>query len=231
VVISGREMMMNSDSATRMLDLLESRINNAEKTMMNNISADCYSDGSADSSKQIGGLQLLVADSPSGILAGINRTTYGFWKNFTLDASVSGAGSVSTTNIQANMNLVLNNVTRGADRTKVIFMDNNYYGKFMGSLQTIQRITDAETGEAGFMKLKYAGIDVIMDGGYQGACPSNHAYFLNTDFLSYRPHSQREFTPLDPDRFATNQDALSKIIAWMGNMTMSNAFVQGVLKH
>jgi hypothetical protein len=34
---------------------------------------------------------------------------------------------------------------------------------------------------------------------------------------------------LNPDRFSVNQDAMVKLIAVAGNMTMSNAFLQGVL--
>ena len=33
------------------------------------------------------------------------------------------------------------------------------------------------------------------------------------------------------DRMAVNQDALYRIIGWAGNMTMSNASVQGVMKN
>jgi hypothetical protein len=55
-------------------------------------------------------------------------------------------------------------------------------------------------------------------------------YFLNTDYIFLRPHSERNMVPLDPDRFSVNQDALVKLIGWMGNMAMSNAFLQGVLK-
>jgi len=35
--------------------------------------------------------------------------------------------------------------------------------------------------------------------------------------------------PLNPDRFATNQDALVKLIGWMGNMTISNRSLNGVI--
>jgi hypothetical protein len=35
--------------------------------------------------------------------------------------------------------------------------------------------------------------------------------------------------PLDPDRFSVNQDAMIRLIGWAGNMTLSNAFLQGVL--
>lgn len=44
VSISGLEMLQNAGKE-KMIDLLESRIGNAERTMQNNISNDCYSNG------------------------------------------------------------------------------------------------------------------------------------------------------------------------------------------
>ena len=54
-------------------------------------------------------------------------------------------------------------------------------------------------------------------------------YFLNTDYLKFVSHKSRNMVPLNPDRFATNQDALVKLIGWMGNMTISNRSLQGVI--
>lgn len=51
----------------------------------------------------------------------------------------------------------------------------------------------------------------------------------NTKYLFWRPHQDRNIVPLDPERFSVNQDAMVKIIAWAGNMTLSNAFMQAVL--
>lgn len=71
VSISGLEMLQNSGKE-KMIDLLESRIGNAERTMQNNLSNDCYSNGTADGGKQIGGLQLLVADvNNAGVTGGM----------------------------------------------------------------------------------------------------------------------------------------------------------------
>jgi hypothetical protein len=55
-------------------------------------------------------------------------------------------------------------------------------------------------------------------------------YFLNTNYIHYRPHRDRNMVPLDPDRFSVNQDAMVKLIGWAGNMTLSNARLQGVLR-
>ena len=213
-----------------MIDLLEARVRNAERTFSNNLSADIYSDGTADSGKQIGGLQLLVADDPTtGTVGGINRANWSFWRNFKYAGVADGGGAVSATTIQGYMNTIYLNVSRGTDHPTLILADNNYYGFYWDSLQQIQRITQEREGQAGFLTLKFQGADVVFDGGYGGSAPANHMYFLNTNYLHYRPHRDRNVVPLDPDRFAVNQDAVVKLIGWAGNMCLSNGFLQGVM--
>lgn len=233
VSISGLELLQNSGKE-QVIDLLESRIGNAERTMQNNISTDCYSDGTASGGKQIGGLQLLVADTPtSGTVGGIDRATWTFWQNESFSGVTDGGAAVAAANIQSYMNRVYLNVSRGTDRTDLIIADNNYFRFYWESLQAIQRISSDNMGKAGFMSLKFMDADVVFDGGYQGTSggsPANHMYFLNTNYIYFRPHRDRNMVPLDPDRFATNQDAMVKLIAFAGNMTLANAFLQGVLK-
>jgi hypothetical protein len=230
VSISGLEQLQNSGKE-KVIDLLESRIKNAERTMQNNLSADCYSDGTADGGKQIGGLQLLVADTPTtGTVGGINRATYTFWRNQSFDATTDGGGAATAANMQSYMNRLWLQLVRGTDRPDLIIADNNYFRLYWESLQAIQRITSDEMAQAGFQSLKYMDADVVFDGGYGGAAPTNHMYFLNTNYIFLRPHKDRNMVPLDPDRFSVNQDAMVKLTAWAGNMTLSNAFLQGVLK-
>lgn len=229
VSISGLEQLQNSGSE-RVIDLLESRIKNAERTMQNNISADMYSDGTADGGKQIGGLQSLIADTPTNTVGGINRSTWAFWKNVSFDATTDGSAAATYSNIQSYMNRVWLQVVRGTDRPDLIIADNNYYRLYWESLQAIQRITSTDMAEAGFSSLKYMDADVVFDGGYGGNAPPNHMYFINTNYLFWRPHRDRNMVPLDPDRFSVNQDAMVKLIGVAGNMTLSNAFTQAVLK-
>jgi len=232
VVINGLEQLKNSGKE-QILDLLESRIKNADRTMKNNISAGIYSAGTGFGGKEIGGLQLLVADSPTtGTVGGINRATASnaFWRNLSYDATTDGGAAATALNIQTYMNHMWVNLTRGTDHPDLIVADNNYYKLYLSSLQAIQRITSDEQASAGFTSLKYMNADVVLDGGYGGNAPSNHMYFLNTDFLFWETHKDRNFVPLNPDRYAVNQDALAKLVVWAGNMTMSCAFLQGVLK-
>ena len=230
VSISGLEELQNSGSE-RVIDLLESRIKNAERTMANNVSNDLYSDGTASGGKQIGGLQHIIADAPStGTVGGINRATYSFWRNYAYDATTDGGAAATAALMQGYMNQVWLNITRGSDRPDLIVADNNYFKLYLESLQSIQRIASDDMASAGFTSLKYMDADVVFDGGYGGDAPSNHMYFINTDYLAWRPHKDRNMVPLNPDRFSVNQDAMVKLIAFAGNLTVSNCFVQGVLK-
>lgn len=232
VSMSGLEMIQNSGKAA-IIDLLEGRVENAEATMRNNISIDCYSDGSADGGRQIGGLQLLVSKTPAtGVVGGIDAsTTVGaFWRNIAFSAVTNGGAPASAANIQSYMNKVYLQLVRGRDKVDLIVADNNYWELYLESLQAIQRITnDTTAGEAGFQSLKYMGADVVLDGGFGGGTPTNTMYFLNTNYIFFRPHAQRFFTPLGDERFAVNQDAMVKLIGFAGNMTTSNRRLQGVL--
>jgi hypothetical protein len=231
VTISGLERLMNA-AEEQVIDLLESRISNAEKSFVNNLSTDCYSDGTADGSKQIGGMQLLVADSPNtGTVGGINRANFSFWKNISFDATTDGGAAASTTNMSSYMNRVWVQLVRGTDKPDLIVADNTYWRKYLESLQAIQRITQSTDGAAGFSSLKYMTADVVLDGGLGGAAPSNHMYFLNTSYIFFRPHRERNVVVEDGDgRVPVNQDAIVKMLFFAGNMTLSNASLQGILK-
>lgn len=231
VSISGLEMIQNSGE-NAIIDLLESRIANAERTLVNNIAIDCYSDGTADGGRQIGGLQLLVSTSPStGTVGGIDASaTIGtFWRNIAFSGVTNGGAATSAANIQSYMNRVYLQLVRQSDAPDLLVADNNYYRFYLESLQSIQRIASDEMAQAGFQSLKYMNADVVFDGGIGGGAPTNSMYFLNTDYIFFRPHAERNFTPLGDDRFAVNQDAMVKLIGFAGNMTVSNRRLQGVL--
>lgn len=222
VTISGEQQRKNS-GRERMIRLLSSRIRNAEKTMINNTSIGIYSDGTGSAGKQFGGLQLLVADSPAtGTVGGIDRANYAFWRN-QVETGVTGA-----TNIQSKMNAAWTKTVRGADRPTVIVADATFFEYYQSSLQSIQRITTPERGALGYESLAYYGTNGSAPVMYDDACPANHMYMLNSDFIFWRPHREANVTPLSV-RESVNQDAIVRPIVTMANMTLSNAARQAVL--
>jgi hypothetical protein len=235
VSISGLEMIQNSGKEA-IIDLLDGRMNVAEAQLANRIGSDIYTDGTGNSGKNITGLGAAVPDAPStGTYGGINRANYSFWRSQKFSGVTDGGSAVSASNIQSYMDSLAVQLIRGTDKPDLIVADSNYYRLYLQSMQSIQRVTDGgnSTQGAGFASLKYYGAgmasDVVLDGGIGSAATANHMWFLNTKYLMFRPHVDRNFVPIGGERQAVNQDAIVKLIGWAGNLTSSGPQFCGVL--
>ena len=220
-VLDGLTQIKNSGKE-RIINITEKGIKNLEKSLINTAAESVYADGTGSSGKEIGGLQLIVADNPTtGTVGGINRATAGneFWRN-----QYSAAAATSSGNILSRMNTMWLSCIRGTDKPDLILADSTEYTFFEAALQQYQRFADASMAEAGFEALKYKTADVV----YDDQCPSKHMYFLNTDYIYLRPHTERQFSTLD-ERTSINQDAIVIPVVWAGNMTCSNCSLQGVI--
>ena len=223
VVLSGLEMLQNSGKE-RMIDLMESRLSVAESTLANLIAAGLYSDGTGSGGKEIDGLDAAVPVDPStGTYGGIDRAAFPFWSSQLSSGTVHDAST-----IQAAWNGLWASQVRGSDRPDLIIADNDVWEIYMASLQALQRFASPEVGNLGFPSIKFMDADVVLDGGIGGNATVGTAYFLNCDYIHYRPHANRNMVPLSPNRrYATNQDAEVQILAWAGNLTTSGAQFQG----
>lgn len=226
VVISGLEMLKNS-GRQKIIDLLEGRIANAEKTMMNRMSEAIYSDGTGYAGKQMVGLASAVpVDPTTGTYGGIDRSLWSFWRS-----QLRNAGAMTSATIYGHMNALWADCVRGRDRPDLIVFDENLWGLYVGALQAQQRFTTPGEAELGFPSLKFMDADVVLDGGIGGYAPTSSGWFLNTNYMSIRPHADRNMVPLNPRRrVALNQDAEVEIIAWAGAMTMRGSMFHGFLK-
>lgn len=234
VVISGLEQLQNAGKE-QMIDLMEARLQVAESTLANLITGGIYSDGTGSGGKEITGLNAAVPIDPTlTTYGGINGATYTFWQNAVSDNT---AAAVNATTIQGLWNNLWAQLVRGADRPDLIMVDNTVWTTYMASLQANQRFSNTNSGDAGFMTVKFMDSDVVLDGGIYGGAgsvtgatgaPAGTAYFLNTNYIHYRPHSARNMVPLSPNRrYSTNQDAEVALLCWAGNMTCSGRQFQG----
>lgn len=220
VVISGLELMKNR-SKERILDLMAERQEVAENTLRNFVSVGLYSDGTGYGGKQITGLDLAVPTDPTtGTYGGINRalTSNVFWRS----QIQSDSGAPSATTIQGRMNSLYAKCVRGEDHPDLVLSGSTYWQFFMASLQTLQRFMEPKKANLGFTGTQYLGADVILDGGIGGGANETNGtmYFLNTKYFKFKPHSERNFVSLNPDkRVSINQDAMVALIGWMGNVT------------
>lgn len=233
VTISGLETLQNAGEE-QIIDLLDGRMMVAEAEIANRIASDIYLDGTGNGGKNITGLAAAVPDAPtSGTYGGIDRGTWSFWQSKAYSGTTNGGAAVSATNIIQYMTAVAIQVVRGSDKTDLIVADNNYYSYYVNALQAIQRITNESDAASGFASLRFFGggmaADVVLDGGIGSNATANHMWFLNTKYIFFRPHRDRNFVPIGGERQAVNQDAVVKLIGWAGNMTCSGSQFQAVL--
>jgi hypothetical protein len=245
VTISGLEMLQNSGEQ-QIIDLLEGRIKIAEGQLLNRCDFDLYQDGTGNAGKNFTGLAAAIADTPTGTYGGIPRATFTFWKNQTYSGLTNGGAAVSAANIQQYMTSLALSCVRGNDMPDTVIADATYFAFYVNSMQAIQRVNDP-TGDGkvgigfGPSLMFYGGggnAQVFMGGGISGpvsgtqltsGATASHMWFMNTNYVFWRPHRDRNFVPIGGERQAVNQDAIVKLIGVAGNFTSAGPQFCGVL--
>lgn len=223
-MISGIEEIKNS-SKYAALNLIRSRIEVLEMTLMNAAGTAAFADGTGSTGKEFGGLQLLIADNPTavGTVGGIDQAANAFWRN-QVDNQSLGLTVTDSSNITGLMNQMWLATIRGKDKVDLISADNFMYDTYEQSLQQQQRFADSKMAAAGFESLKYKTASVVFD----DQCPADHMYFQNTRYLYVQCSPKRKFTT-GKERLVTNAD-YSVVPVWLaGNFTCSNRARQGVI--
>src|SRR3990167_9432840 len=246
VTMSGLEMLQNAGKEA-IIDLMEGRVSVAEAELLNRIDYDIYQDGTGNGGKNIVGLALAVPDDPTtGTYGSISRSSYTFWRSQYYRGVTDGGAAVSAANIQQYMTTLALRCVRGSNKPDLWVGDATYFAFYVNSLQAIQRIqTTSGDGKAGAgfgPELAFygggMGATVVMGGGVNnavntagttGGATAAHMWALNTDYIFWRPHKERNFVPIGGERQSVNQDAIVKLIGWAGNMTSSGPQFCGVL--
>jgi hypothetical protein len=227
VVFTGTEELQNAGKE-RMVPLVATRVKNAFHSIDNRLNQDLYTDGTGNAGKNITGLLAAVPLAPTNVYGGIDRSvsTNAFWKNYKFQASVDGSGAATVSNglITQYFNTILPNVTRQKDKPKLIIAGIVTYAIFESGLQANQFITDADMASRGFVNIAFQGIPVTFDSNASGIA-STTSYFLNTDYLEWRVHRDRNMVELE-DKQSVNQDVTVKTIVWAGNLVCRGAFLQ-----
>lgn len=228
VTASGLEIRSNS-GPDAFIKLTKAKIKNAQRTMANNLSVDIYSDGTA--SNQINGLQAIISDAGTGTVGNINSSTWSFWQNKVQSAAapLQGGSAItpSETTIESLMLPLWMACTRGNDMPDMIVMDDIYFAYFEQSQTSLKRYAPQDNGQGGMISMKYKTADVFFDSS--GGIPSEHAYFINTDYLKLQVQKDADMEIMDELR-SVNQDAVVIPILFQGNLTVSNRALQGVMK-
>lgn len=225
VVQSELESAINQGEAKK-FDLLNAKLKNLRSSFDSVLNADLFSDGTGNGGKQMGGLQHIVASSPStGTVGGINRATFSFWRN----QQTSGAKTTSAfDNLRATMRSIYNLCSNGVagQHPKFGVTTRTVFEGYEGLLLANERFTDKSSGDGGFKNeiLKFKGMML----SYDNDCPSGVMYFLNPKFLKLayaKGHWYKAHESVEP----ANQTAKVFKVHTIGNLITTNARMLGAL--
>jgi hypothetical protein len=219
VVMSDLEADRNAGDG-QVFALLPAKLENLRSSMRSKLNEDLFSTGTGNSSKQIGGLQLLVSSTPTtGTVGGINRANFAFWRN----QQTTGTQTTSAfDNLRASMRTNYNLCSNGQNDAHPAFAvtTRTVFEGYEGLLLANERFTDKSDGEGAFKNevLKFKGCKI----SYDNDCPSGVLYFLNPKFLKLAYKSGAWFKMQDAIRPA-NQTLDTILIRTMANLITTNA--------
>ena len=204
--------------------LIDEKVKNGKDSMFAVLNRQMYSDGTGNSSKDIGGLALLISSTPTtGTVGGINRGIFPFWRN----RQQSGANTGTAFNqLRGAMRTIYNNTSKGANQEhpELFIFDQTSFEGYESTLTTNERFTSKDSGDGGFKNevLKFKGAKTTFDED----CPASTAYVLNSRNLKFRYLVwAKAFPPVDP----ANQTAEVVKLMTIGNMSINNPRRLGVI--
>jgi hypothetical protein len=197
---------------SKIIDLLEAKTTQLEMSLQEEFNTEAFGDGTGNSSKDMTGLKAIVSNS--GILGGIDRATYTWWK-----AQYEGTSETLTTlNRWSNMYN-----TCGGQQTRPDFIITTQLGYewyeqlAYGKLHIESSGNSNVLADLGFDTLKYKG--AIMT--YDPAMTAGDTYFLNSNHLALRVHRNADFAKTEKKE-PINQLAYTWQLYWFGNLTVNN---------
>lgn len=215
VTINGLQEAQNSGKA-QLVSLVKSKVFQAEESLSETLNSDLFSDGTADSGKQMGGLDLLINDhNGTAVVGGIDCTDglNTWWRSVVVDATTDG-DAVRSDDEWTNAYYT---ASKGKRRPDFAITTQALFEHYESSLAPQLRFTSNDEADARFQNLAFKGIRIYFD----LACPAKKTYFLNSKYISLVGHKQNWFRNTG-FKEAIDYDAKWAQILSYGNLTVSN---------
>lgn len=213
IFFTGIEMAQNS-GAQAALSLAQARVKQAELTVADDLNAAVHGDGTGNGGKDFMGLQAIIdTDNTYG---GIDRTdaNNAWWRaKVTSSAAALGLGT---------MRRVYNNASKGKEQPTNLISTQVVFEAYEALLEDTVRHENTELGDMGFQNLMFKGAPFCFDRDN----PTGVLYFLNLGYLDLIKLNDRWFEWSDW-LVPVNQDAKYKNLYINGNLSCSNASLQG----
>ena len=207
--------LIRTDSPEAIVNFLGFQFEQAQTNLADIIGSGVWSDV-VSNNKSVDGLKGAIDDGTvASTYGGLLRSSNTFWK--------SQVDSTTTTTSLSSMQSLFGNCTEGARHPTIIATTQAIYN-FYWALNTAGQTfptqpggTDEVLAQSGFTNLLFNGIPVVVDSWV----PANHMFFVNEDYVYLFVNPRADFNMKD-FREPINQDAMTSLILFAGNVVLSN---------
>lgn len=230
ITIDGPTLRKNSGSDIQVINLLNTKVEEAEIAMREGIADQLFGSGD-DDSNDLNGLQNILPDSTtSGTTGTLNRATNEFWRHQSANVS-----SAFATNGRTRMVSLYNSCMAGTQRVNLIILTQSAHQLYELEVATTAAISQRFVvqspfenikGDFGYHVLRFKGVPIIWDNNVV----ANAGYFINTDTIKWVVHEDANFAtrPFIP---SGTQDAKVSQILVMANQVCTNLKRNGILRN
>lgn len=215
--ITGLDQRSNMGES-QIRDMAKDAVMQAQLTLGDSLATDAFSDGLADTSKQMAGLLAIIATDPTtGTFATINSANNTTWRNQIITGV--GAGAV---NLLPNLRQLFNDCTEGSASANgapdACFMPQAVHEIAEAVITPAIRYSPGGQGEMSIEPI-FRGAKFFWD----EHCQSGVLYVLNSNHIFMFVHNAADMSmPSEGFQRPVNQDELTAQILWQGNMGTNN---------
>ena len=236
LVLDNKDILKIKGNSAKITNYVGGKLRNTNKSMATTLNASLTALSPA--SKAIHSIPILVDYAPTGAgtIGGINQAlgANSWWRN-QIKASGATSWELLVSEIESLRNSIAYNMS--GDAPDLFLTNQTVYEllvKYMRSKGTHNFINKEMSNVLKVDVPMASGMNVVWDTGVvEPAEEATHSagYLLNTDYLQFCMHQDRQFKLEGPENllFSQGQDATAWVIMLMGNLTCSNRSKQGVI--
>jgi hypothetical protein len=233
LVLDKKDVLKASGEARKIANLTGAKLRNMNKTVATGLNSALLATSPATGDYE--SIPKLVPADPTAAatIGGIAQATNSWWQNKTSTAASASTWQLLVQDIENLRNTIAYNMA--GDKPDLMLTDQYVYEYLINYLRSKGSHTFRDTDMSNVLDmdvLKFAGMSVIWDTSVPTlSATTSTAFLLNTDYIQFVMHSQRQFQvdgPIDM-MVASQQDAWGWVLLMMGNLTCSNRSKQGVV--
>lgn len=214
--------LIRADSPEAVVNFLSFYFENAQTELAEILGGGVWSNV-VSNNKSIDGLQGAIDDGTvAGTYGGLARSTNTFWK--------SNVTTITPPLSLAAMQTMFGNCTDGGRHPTIIATTQSVYNLYWNLSTGGQSFPvqpgghDEQLAQNGFTNLLFNGVPITVD----SHVPASNMYFINEDYVYLYVNPRADFN-MKEFREPVNQDAMTSLILWAGNVVLTNCARQGKL--